>query len=90
MYKLFLLILVIIFMFVSMAFLFGFVLQFNYIFKFFKLLIINFYIFRLFSYADIKNKFKNIKKYYYFNIFLNKNHFRNQLLLYRRPSLILK
>ena len=41
-----------------------------------KKLIIYFYVFKLFSYSNIKNKILKLKKYY-LNIFLNKNYFKS-------------
>jgi hypothetical protein len=41
-----------------------------------KNLINYFYVFKLFSYSNIKNKILKLKKYY-LNIFLNKNYFKS-------------
>jgi len=41
-----------------------------------KKLINYFYVFKLFSYSNIKNKILKLKKYY-LNIFLNKNYFKS-------------
>jgi len=50
---------------------------FYFLFFWFKLIFLN--VFKLFSYTNIKNKLKKIKKYY-FNVFLSEKYVKKQLL----------